>query len=250
MGSTRRKSKLGCCSRLGGVASLRHPSGRVTSLARAGCQINPLGNFNTGVFSLIARGGELVLPNLGLEMLHHVHAYDVAQWIICAIEHRVASIGEVFNTVSSQALTMRSYAEAMYRWFEREPRLSFAPFDQWKLGLDKSEHRNLLGNSEMYPGGSLPESLIVRSTVRKPPARFWGLIRVALGLCIRAEAQLLALTSVFGKVIRPEAISAVTDCCIASRLENRGLSRYCRLFSMETQELRMICASEGSACTS
>lgn len=101
--------------------------------------INPQGNFNTGVYSLIARGEELVLPNLGLEMLHHVHADDVAQWIICAIEHRAASIGEVFNTVSSQALTLRGYAEAMYRWFGREPRLSFAPFDQWKLGLEKRD---------------------------------------------------------------------------------------------------------------
>jgi nucleoside-diphosphate-sugar epimerase len=101
--------------------------------------INPLGNFNPGVFSLIARGEELVLPNLGLETLHHVHADDVAQWIICAIEHRAASIGEVFNTVSPRALTLRGYAEAMYHWFEREPRLSFAPFDQWKLGLEKSD---------------------------------------------------------------------------------------------------------------
>src|SRR5262252_9109048 len=41
-------------------------------------------------------------------------------------------------------------------------------------------------------------------------------------------------------MIRPEAISAVTDCCIASRLENRGLyPRRWRLFSMETQELRL-----------
>lgn len=101
--------------------------------------INPQGNLNTGVYSLIARGEELALPNLGLEMLHHVHADDVAQWVICAIEHRAASIGEVFNTVSSQALTMRGYAEAMYRWFGQEPRLSFAPFDQWKLGLEKKD---------------------------------------------------------------------------------------------------------------
>jgi nucleoside-diphosphate-sugar epimerase len=101
--------------------------------------INPQCNFNPGVFSLIARGEELVLPNLGLETLHHVHADDIAQWIICAIEHRAASIGEVFNTVSPQALTMRGYAEAMYRWFEREPRLSFEPFDQWKLGLEKRD---------------------------------------------------------------------------------------------------------------
>jgi nucleoside-diphosphate-sugar epimerase len=108
--------------------------------------INPQGNFNTAVFSLIARGEELVLPNLGLEMLHHVHAEDVAQWIICAIEHRAASIGEAFNTVSSQALTLRGYAEAMYRWFRREPRLSFAPFDQWKLSLEKSDAKTSWGH--------------------------------------------------------------------------------------------------------
>ena len=108
--------------------------------------INPQGNFNTDVYSLIARGEELVLPNLGLEMLHHVHADDVAQWILCAIEHRAASIGEVFNTVSSQALTLRGYAEAMYRWFGREPRLSFAPFDQWKLGLEKRDAETSWGH--------------------------------------------------------------------------------------------------------
>jgi nucleoside-diphosphate-sugar epimerase len=36
--------------------------------------INPIGNANPDIFSLIARGDELVLPNLGLEMVHHVHA--------------------------------------------------------------------------------------------------------------------------------------------------------------------------------
>ena len=108
--------------------------------------INPLGNPNPSVFSSIARGDELVLPNLGLEMLHHVHADDVAHWIICAIEHRTASIGEVFNTVSPQALTLRGYAEAMYRWFRREPRLSFAPFDQWKLDLERSDAESSWGH--------------------------------------------------------------------------------------------------------
>ena len=60
--------------------------------------INPLGNLNPEVFSKIARGEELVLPNLGLEMMHHVHADDVARWILCAIHHRQVTIGETFNT--------------------------------------------------------------------------------------------------------------------------------------------------------
>jgi nucleoside-diphosphate-sugar epimerase len=108
--------------------------------------INPQANANPEVFSVIARGEELALPNLGLEMLHHVHADDVAQWIIGALGQRAASIGEVFNTVSSQALTLRGYAEAMYRWFGHEPRLSFAPFDQWKLGLKKSDAESSWGH--------------------------------------------------------------------------------------------------------
>jgi nucleoside-diphosphate-sugar epimerase len=108
--------------------------------------INPQANANPNAFSLIARGEELVLPNLGLEMLHHVHADDVAQWIICAMEKRAASIGEVFNTVSPQALTLRGYAEAMYHWFGREPRISFSPFDQWKLSLEKSDAESSWGH--------------------------------------------------------------------------------------------------------
>jgi nucleoside-diphosphate-sugar epimerase len=101
--------------------------------------INPLGNVNPNVFSSIARGEELVLPNLGLELLHHVHADDVAQWIVRAIEHRAASIGEVFNTVSEQAVTMRGYAETVYKWFGKRPRLAFKPFDEWILDLDGTD---------------------------------------------------------------------------------------------------------------
>jgi len=101
--------------------------------------INPLGNTNPDVFSLIARGEELVLPNLGLEMLHHVHADDVGQWIIRAIENRSASIGEVFNTVSAHAVTMRGYAERVYEWFGKEPRLAFKPFDEWMLTLEEKD---------------------------------------------------------------------------------------------------------------
>jgi nucleoside-diphosphate-sugar epimerase len=97
--------------------------------------INPIGNANPEIFSQIARGDELFLPNLGLEMLHHVHADDVAQWIICAIQNRAASIGEVFSTVSGQAVTLRGYAETVYRRFGKEPRIAYKPFDEWILGL-------------------------------------------------------------------------------------------------------------------
>lgn len=96
---------------------------------------SPQGNSNPDVYSRIARGDELVLPNLGSETLHHVHADDVAQWIICAIENKAAAVGEIFNTVSGQAITLRGYAEAVYRWFGHEPRIAFKPFEEWLKDL-------------------------------------------------------------------------------------------------------------------
>jgi nucleoside-diphosphate-sugar epimerase len=108
--------------------------------------INPQANPNPEVFSRIARGEELALPNLGLEMVHHVHADDVAHWIVCAIQNRDASIGEVFNTVSERALTLRGYAEAMFRWFGHEPRLTYAPFEDWKRGLSEADAKASWGH--------------------------------------------------------------------------------------------------------
>ena len=96
--------------------------------------LNPAGHFNVEVFSRIKRGEELALPNFGLETVHHVHASDVAQMAFRAIGKREAAIGEAFNTVSAQALNLRGYAEAMYRWFGHEPKIRYQPFEQWKTG--------------------------------------------------------------------------------------------------------------------
>ncbi len=79
-------------------------------------------------------------------MVHHVHADEVAQWIICAIESRAASIGEIFNTVSDQALTLKGYAETVYRWFDRELHIAFKPFEEWLLDLDSNVRENTWGH--------------------------------------------------------------------------------------------------------
>ena len=94
--------------------------------------LNPAGHFDPEVFATIARGEVLDLPNFGLETVHHVHAEDVAQVILNSMTHRGAALGEAFNAVSPQALNLRGYAEAMFRWFGHAPRLTFAPFDDWK----------------------------------------------------------------------------------------------------------------------
>ncbi|MBK8083331.1 MAG: NAD-dependent epimerase/dehydratase family protein [Devosia sp.] len=101
--------------------------------------LNPAGHFNSAVFSQIARGDELVLPNFGLETVHHVHADDVAQVVMGAIGNWSTSVGEAFNAVSPQAVNLRGYAEHMYRFFGHEPKLSYLPFENWKTHQSPEE---------------------------------------------------------------------------------------------------------------
>ena len=101
--------------------------------------LNPAGHFNPEVYARIARGEELALPNLGLETVHHVHADDVAQSFMRALSRWSASAGESFHAVSPQALSLRGYAESLYAWFGREPRLSFLPWEQWRTAVSEQD---------------------------------------------------------------------------------------------------------------
>ncbi|WFU12599.1 NAD-dependent epimerase/dehydratase family protein (plasmid) [Rhizobium sp. CB3090] len=122
---------LGEAHKKGFPATLIHP-GHIVGLGWA--PLNPAGHFNLAAFSTLARGETLVLPNFGLETVHHVHADDVAQMFMGAIANWRASTGESFHAVSSGALTLRGYAEAMSRWFGHEPKLEFLPYDKWAEG--------------------------------------------------------------------------------------------------------------------
>jgi nucleoside-diphosphate-sugar epimerase len=120
--------------------------------------LNPAGNFNVEVFSRIARDEPLTLPNFGLETVHHVHADDVAQMVMRAIVSRGNALGEAFNTVSPQAINLRGYAEAMYRWFGHEPRLSYAPFEVWKTSQPEEDWRATWEHVSRSPSHSIDKA--------------------------------------------------------------------------------------------
>lgn len=103
--------------------------------------VNPAGNFNTEVFSSLAAGREVSLPNLGMETLHHVHAADVASAFLCAVRHRDAALGESFHVVSPAAVTLRGFAERVAAWFGREPLLRFLPWEEWRAGSSEKDSR-------------------------------------------------------------------------------------------------------------
>ena len=94
--------------------------------------INPAGNLDLSVWSRLATGRTVTLPNLGLETLHHVHADDVAQAFQLALQCRSVAVGESFHVVSDGALTLRGFAQTFAQWFGREADLRFVPFDEFR----------------------------------------------------------------------------------------------------------------------
>lgn len=94
--------------------------------------INPAGHLDPDVFIRLAREEEVVLPNLGMETVHHVHADDVAQAFVNSMDHRVSAVGEAFHVVSEQAMTLRGYAQLTAYAFDCDACLSFLPWDEWK----------------------------------------------------------------------------------------------------------------------
>lgn len=93
--------------------------------------INPAGHGDVKVFQDLADGKRVLLPNLGMETLHHVHAADVAGVFVAAIGNRAVAVGESFHAVGAGAVTLRGYAQAAAGWFGREADLGFLPWEEW-----------------------------------------------------------------------------------------------------------------------
>ncbi|WP_084958668.1 NAD-dependent epimerase/dehydratase family protein [Thermoactinospora rubra] len=103
--------------------------------------INPAGNLNPAVFQALADGAEVTLPNLGMEMVQHVHADDVARLFMDALANPSVSVGESFHSVAATALTLRGYAEAVAGWFGRTAKLAFLPWERWRETVSEEDAR-------------------------------------------------------------------------------------------------------------
>jgi len=101
--------------------------------------LNPVGNFNLQVFSDLAQGNEINMPNLGRECVHHVHCDDVAQAFAVSMSHWSCSVGESFHVVSPAALTLYGYAHAVAAWFGKEAKLKYLPWEEWKQTVSEKE---------------------------------------------------------------------------------------------------------------
>jgi nucleoside-diphosphate-sugar epimerase len=92
--------------------------------------ITPAGNLDPSVWTYLATGQPLALPDHGLGVLHHVHADDVAQAFERALT-RPAAIGGSYHVVAEQAMTLRGLATEVAQWFGREPVLEFVDWEEF-----------------------------------------------------------------------------------------------------------------------
>ncbi len=120
--------------------------------------INPIANGNIETYAQIMRGETLALPNFGLETVHHVHAYDVAQSFFKTMIHWNTSVGENFHVVSSQALTLRGYAEAMFRWFGHAPNITYLGWDEWSKRVSEKDARTTYDHIAHSPNASIEKA--------------------------------------------------------------------------------------------
>lgn len=96
--------------------------------------INPIGNRDPAVWETLASGATLRMPEGGTQYLHHVHADDVAQLFVLAIEQREVAAGEDFHAVAPSALNVRGYAETVAGWFGRTASLESVTWDAFRAG--------------------------------------------------------------------------------------------------------------------
>ncbi|MDO6145531.1 NAD(P)-dependent oxidoreductase [Paenarthrobacter aurescens] len=94
--------------------------------------IGPLGNLDPAVWHTISAGLPLQVPGSGTELMHHVHADDVAQAFEKAILNREAAAGEDFNIVAPTALTVRGYVGMAASWFGQEPRMETVTWEEFR----------------------------------------------------------------------------------------------------------------------
>ena len=138
--------------RRGFPATVLHPGHMV---GQGWTPLNPAANFNPRVFTDLARGNEITLPNIGRETVHHVHADDVAQAFTKAMAHWSNAAGESFHVVSPAAVTLIGYAESVASWFGQEARVRFLPWEAWRDSVSEKEARTTWDHIARSPNCSI-----------------------------------------------------------------------------------------------
>jgi len=123
--------------------------------------IGPAGNLDPAVLDSLRSDGSCLLPDRGGETIHHVHAADVASLHLACLEQPEAAAGESFNSVCTQALTLRGYAELVARHFGHQPKLEYVPWAQFASRVDPEQADLTLEHVGRAPLFSMEKSRVL-----------------------------------------------------------------------------------------
>jgi nucleoside-diphosphate-sugar epimerase len=116
--------------------------------------ITPAGNADADVWRRLAVGEPVALPDLGLGVLHHVHADDVAQAFELALT-RPQAIGSSLHVVAEQAMTLRGLCRGAAAWWGREPVLEYVSWDEFTARVGERH----AGTTREHVGRSITASI-------------------------------------------------------------------------------------------
>ena len=96
--------------------------------------VGPVGNFDPAVWHRLSAGQPVEIPGIGAELMHHVHADDVAQAFEAAVADPDAAAGEDFDVVAPSALNVRGYAQVAASWFGQTAELRSVGWEEFRRG--------------------------------------------------------------------------------------------------------------------
>jgi nucleoside-diphosphate-sugar epimerase len=149
------------------------------------------------VWTKLAAGQPLALPDRGLGVLHHVHADDVAQAFERALT-RPAAIGSSFHVVAEQAMTLRGLAAGVAAWFGREPELDFVDWAEFERRSGPGHAAATREHTVRSITASIDRARAVRAPLQHPAGTPRGADlagRQRSGRCRRSTGLVLAITA-------------------------------------------------------
>lgn len=129
--------------------------------------IGPAGNLDPAVIDGLRTDGSCLLPDRGGETIHHVHADDVASLQQACLEQPDAAGGQSFNSVCTQALTLRGYAELVAWHFGHEPKLEFVPWAEFASRVEPEHADQTIEHIGRAPLFSMDKARVLLEFVPK-----------------------------------------------------------------------------------
>lgn len=123
------------CEERGLRVSIVHP-GHICG--KGWMPVGPQGNRSRKVLENIKKGNKILLPDDGMATLQHVHSLDIAKLVLRLIENE-CSVGQSFNIVCKEPITLKDYAEMLYEHYGKKPNIEYMCYGDFLNMIENEE---------------------------------------------------------------------------------------------------------------